>query len=308
MSIASELTALQNDVTAARAAITAKGGSVTPNGGTSQLATDIATIPSGGGGTIGITREVTAQGVYQIPRSDFTFSTPANATDLGAYALQRAFCGYGQKPSNPTSEFGGNPYVIGVDLSSLTQISGENALSYAFGYCQNLTAVDLSNLTTITGRNAMGHTFYNCNITSLNLSKLEGIGVREGMYYAFGGNPNLTSISLPLLRYVNYQDAMNHCFSNCGITGLVEFPALKSIYGSNAMSYMFYYCTGITEVKFPALETVSTSNALDGMFRGCTNITAIHFKSSMQSTISALTGYSTSFGAGSDSSKVVFDL
>lgn len=306
MSIATELTALQGDITAARTAITNMGGTVTADGGSSQLATDIATIPVGVG--TGIPREVTDQGVYQIPRSNFTFTIPSGATDLGSYVFQRACCGYGQNPDSPTSEFGGNPYVTGVDLSSLTQISGENALSYAFGYCQNLTTVDLSNLTTITGRNAMGHAFYNCNVTSLDLSKLEGIGVREGMYYAFDNNQNLTSISLPLLRYVNYQDAMNHCFSNCGITGVVEFPALKSVYGSNAMSYMFDNCTGITEVKFHALETVSTSNALDGMFRGCTNITAIHFKSSMQSTISALTGYSTSFGAGSDSSKVVFDL
>lgn len=49
MSIETALTALQGDITAARAAVTAKGGTVTSGGGSSQLAGDIATIPSGGG-------------------------------------------------------------------------------------------------------------------------------------------------------------------------------------------------------------------------------------------------------------------
>ena len=48
MSIETALTALQGDITAARAAVTAKGGTVTSGGGSSQLAGDIATIPSGG--------------------------------------------------------------------------------------------------------------------------------------------------------------------------------------------------------------------------------------------------------------------
>lgn len=48
MSIASALTALSGDITAARAAVAAKGGTVTVDGGSSQLAGDIASIPSGG--------------------------------------------------------------------------------------------------------------------------------------------------------------------------------------------------------------------------------------------------------------------
>lgn len=48
MTIASALTALNTDIVNARTAITNKGGTVTSGGGSSQLATDIATIPSGG--------------------------------------------------------------------------------------------------------------------------------------------------------------------------------------------------------------------------------------------------------------------
>lgn len=47
MSISTALTALNTDIQNARTAITNKGGTVTSGGGSSQLATDIATIPSG---------------------------------------------------------------------------------------------------------------------------------------------------------------------------------------------------------------------------------------------------------------------
>jgi len=47
MTISSELTALQQDITNARTAVINKGGTVTTSGGSSQLATDIATIPQG---------------------------------------------------------------------------------------------------------------------------------------------------------------------------------------------------------------------------------------------------------------------
>ena len=49
MSISEQLVALKNDVDSARTAILAKGGTVTQNGGSSQLATDISTIPQEGG-------------------------------------------------------------------------------------------------------------------------------------------------------------------------------------------------------------------------------------------------------------------
>lgn len=48
MTIASALTALNQDIIDARTAIVNKGGTVTSNGGSSQLATNIATIPSNG--------------------------------------------------------------------------------------------------------------------------------------------------------------------------------------------------------------------------------------------------------------------
>ena len=64
MTIASALTALNTDIQNARTAITNKGGTVTSGGGSSQLATDIATIPSGTTPTG--TLSITANGVYDV--------------------------------------------------------------------------------------------------------------------------------------------------------------------------------------------------------------------------------------------------
>lgn len=50
MTVASALTSLNQDIQNARTAITNKGGTITTGGGSSQLATDIATIPSGSSG------------------------------------------------------------------------------------------------------------------------------------------------------------------------------------------------------------------------------------------------------------------
>lgn len=47
MSISDKLSLLQGDIQSARTAITTKGGTVTAGGGSSQLSSDIATIPSG---------------------------------------------------------------------------------------------------------------------------------------------------------------------------------------------------------------------------------------------------------------------
>lgn len=56
MTVANALNALNTDIQNARMAITNKGGTVTANGGSSQLANDIATIPSGGTTDVPLTR------------------------------------------------------------------------------------------------------------------------------------------------------------------------------------------------------------------------------------------------------------
>lgn len=80
MTIASALTALNQDITAARTAITNKGGTVTSGGGSSQLAADIATIPSGGG-----------SGILETLMADIVAgNNPVDTTDLATAETQIA--------------------------------------------------------------------------------------------------------------------------------------------------------------------------------------------------------------------------
>jgi len=75
MSIASQLTYLQEDVTNARTAIVNKGGTVTTGGGSYQLATDIATIPTGIAPTGNITINATTEVQTGINVSSYATAT-----------------------------------------------------------------------------------------------------------------------------------------------------------------------------------------------------------------------------------------
>ena len=117
------------------------------------------TVNVSGGGGVGIPREVSQQGVYQIPASSFTFSLPSNATDLGDNALERAF--------------GDCSSLTTVSFPELTTISGDYALGSAFYNCTALTSVSFPALTTISGNGALSSAFDACeNLTSVSFPAL----------------------------------------------------------------------------------------------------------------------------------------
>lgn len=300
MSIASELSALNGYILGAYGEINTKGGTVPANKNMANLATAIGSISTGssttitplsvtengtytaptgtayspvtvnvsGSESVGIPREVSSGGIYQMPSDNFTFSLPANATDIGTYALAYAF----YNCSSLTS----------VDLSSLTALTGSSALYYAFSACRALSSIDLSSLTTVTGSYALAYTFQSCSsLTSVDLSSLTRVTGSDGLSYAFRSCSRLTSVDL---------------------------SSLTTLTGSYALSYAFRQCTRLTSLSFPALTTSSFgsyTNQFNGMLsgvRGCT----VHFPASIQSTIggwSSVTG-----GFGGTNTTVLFDL
>lgn len=241
---------LDDTMTSIANAIRAKTGetaTMTPG----QMPAQIAAIPSGGG--VGITREVSAQGVYQMPAQSFTFSLPANATDVGTRALSYAFRGC--------------TALTSVDLSSLTTVSGDNALQYAFYECTALTSADLSSLTTVSGGNALN--------------------------YAFGECTALASISFPSLATVSGGNAFNGAFSGCRSLTSISFPSLTTVSGSYAFYYAFYRCAHLANLSFPALTASSFGSYTDqfvsmlsGIY-GCT----VHFPAAIQAEVASLSGY-----------------
>ena len=129
MTLSSDISTTSTALSDIKTAIIAKG--VTPSGNITTYATAISNIPSGGG--IGIPREV-KNGVYQMPTTNFTFSLPSNATNVGKYGLYYAF-------RDCTA-------LTSVDLSSLTTVSGSKCLSSAFNGCTGLTDIYFRALTT----------------------------------------------------------------------------------------------------------------------------------------------------------------
>ena len=223
------------------------------------------TVNVSGGGGVGIPREVSAQGDYQMPSSNFTFSLPSNATDLKDYAMGYAF----------NSCIG----LTSVNLSSLTTISGNVALVDAFQNCTNLISVDLLNLVTISGNSAMNYTFQKCTgLTALSFPALTTISGSSGMQYAFSGCSKLTSINLSSLATISGSRAMQNAFQNCIQLKTLSFPALTSIsFGSytNQFNGMLNYTSGCT-VHFPSnLQSVIGSWSSVTLGFGGTNTTIL---------------------------------
>lgn len=287
---------------------------------------------------IGITRELSNQGTFQMPTSNFTFSLPSNAIDLEANTLYNAF-------ANCT-------YLTSVDLSSLTSVSGDGALANAFYFCTHLASADLSSLTSISGYGAMQYAFYSCtSLTSLDLSSLQTVSGSQAMYGAFFICGNITSVSFPLLTTVYSSDAMNStfygssiasvnfpilqtigtnssstdysqfasCFSQCRNLASLAFPELEAIYctgPSNSIYGTFDSNNKVQKMYFPKLHTItygtgaSSSNqgACQYIFSNCDSLTELHFGAANQAAIEASPGYSTAWGRGAGNVTIYFDL
>lgn len=243
-----------------------ENGQYTADVGYTGLGTVTVSVPSGGIPSY-VPPKNNVDGVYQADNTATSFSLNG-ATDVGIYTLACAF----YQCTNLTS----------VDLSSLTTISGSNAMNYCFGGCTGLTSVDLSSLTTISGSSGMAYCFYICR--------------------------NLTSVDLSSLTTISSSYAMNGCFYDCtGLTS-VDLSSLTTLSGSSAMNGCFYRCTKLTELRFPALKSFGTStstvNQFSNMLSGVTGCT-LHFPSNMQAEVERRTGYP---NFGGTNTVVLFDL
>ena len=248
-----------------------------------------------GSGGVGITREVSANGLYRMPSSNFTFSLPSNATDVGAYAMAYAF----YNCSTLTS----------VDLSNLTTVSGSSAMYYAFNSCTNLTSVDLSNLTTVSGPSAMYYAFYSCtNLTSVDLSNLTTLSVTQAMNGTFNSCTRLTSVDLSSLTTVSGQNTMYYAFYGCTRLTSVDLSSLTTVSSSSVMSSAFYGCSTLTSVIFTNLQTIGANTSstnysqFNYCFYDCNNLTSITFPNLEK--IYCTGGTSTSYGTFANNNKI----
>ena len=305
MSIASEISRINTNIANAYTACNGKGATMPASGSqnSANLATTISSITTGGG--IGIPREVSTGGVYQMPStSGFTFELPSNATDLGACVLGNAFRGC--------------TAITTANFSSLTKISGENALNYAFQNCTGLTNVNLSNVEEISGQWSLECTFDGCTgLTSVDLSSLVNLK-NNCCTSVFRGCTNLTNINFNSLYSIggNTRNSLDYgqlknSFTGCASLTSLSFPNLVSIYnwGSLNTSATFYGNSYIQKLYFPKLNIISgDSTGQKYIFYNCSALTELHFGAANQTAIEATAGYSTLWGRGAGNATVYFDL
>lgn len=233
------------------------------------------------------------------------------------------------------------PNNFNVEFPDLEEL-GQEALFKTFAESKIKNAV-FTKLTTVDQYYSLNSAFYHSSIESVSFPELVTINDSSGfscermcesdISFLLG---KLTSVSFPKLATISGQRACGSMLQYQKLLTTFPFNKVETITGTNAMSYAMQYCsnteinfeelttingntalaafnygnTALTKVYFPKLNSISGTDVFgasySGMLYNCTNCTEIHFKSDMQSTISAITGYANKWGA--TNATIYFDL
>ena len=270
----------------------------------------------------------------------YCFNNALNAT--GAVNLSGITDLYfGIQNSGLVSTFKGTK-ITSLDLSNLEQID-QYTLSHMCEDCPDLTDADLRKLKYVaasgtTSCDAFNYTFNNCpslvnvhleslrflkktgtytfaNCSSLQTNPFTGLRFMNGSGgYMFDGCAAMTDGTFPKLEFLRgetfdcyfnmtYRDCPNltkldfPAFTNCSRNG--SNYALNNLFGNNGVE-------NLHDIHFPMFITSFSSALTANSFRKATSNPSltIHFRMDAQTEVSAVTGYSSNFGA----SAVVFDL
>lgn len=237
-------------------------------------------------------------GTFWFARNLTSFSAPLLTSITTASACNGAF-----KQTNLQS----------INLPELETISTNGYYCCQEMFSQatiNMTsALTFPKLKTISGEYAVSEMLYGSGTFPISFPELTTMS---------GGNcgqkmlaySNCTSLSMPKLTSISgdniWQEFLNNNFKITTLT----FPELTTVNGYLALSNAFGSMNSLTSVSFPKLTTITGTNPFgsnfSGMFNYSTALTEIHFKSDMQSTISAITGYANKWGA--TNATIYFDL
>ena len=298
-------------------------------------------VVKGGGTTPTGTKSITANGVYDV--TDFATADVQVPTTAPAHYVEKTVDANGKLVTstniinlNGVTDVG--DYVLyyayyrvvfpantGVDLSSLTAMSGQNACYYMFSGCTGLTSADLSGLITISGSNACQFMFQSCTgLTSADLSSLTTISGNSACQYMFNNDSGLTSVDLSSLTTVSGSNVFQSSFGGCSGLQSVKMNKLNVITQQLSPSYaqMFLSCTHLESVELGGLTAstfASLVNQIQYLFSNttgsqATNGCTVHFPSNFDPSdpnhtfdASTLAGYPT-FGGNASYIHVAFDL
>ena len=187
------------------------------------------------------------------------------ATSVGTCALYGAYYG--------------NTSITGaVDMSSLREISSNNACTSMFQDCTGITSVDLGSLQHITHNQACSSMFRNCtNLIMVNLHSLMDVS-QESFNAAFQGCTKLTTVDLSSFKSIN-GCACQRLFSGCTSLVSIDLHSLTTIPASYSCTNMFNGCTSLTIIDLSSLNKITGGSALANAFQGCTSLKTLSFPS-----------------------------
>ena len=205
-----------------------------------------------------------------------------------SYCIQKA-------KSNIGKIINGNAFF---DFGDATDV-GDFALCRSYYLNENISGtVDLSNLTDISGESACEEMFaaeaqqdwddwdsdpysIDSQITHVDFSGLQKIKSKKACKYMFYKCLNLESVDFSSLTTLYGDKACYFMFSGCtGLTGKIDLSSLTHVEDEAICDYMFYECTGITSVDMSGLQTVGNVETtyyeggrnFEEMFAGCTSL------------------------------------
>lgn len=344
MTIASEITRINNNIAATYTALSAKGATMPATENSANLASTVATVPSGGSVDPSRLLFEVNSGVASKPAVTLNANSFAGITSIGKDMLKNA---YSRSNVNGNVSFTDlttigetslfcaffQSGITSISFPSLSAIPGKGSGFYGIcdqmcSGCTSLTSADFPELVSI-GTSGLSNGFKNATqLNTVNFPKLNNIGT-SGLEYAFQNVPftgktiSFTSLenvsqsgmssafrasSLETISFPSLTTigyiGLQYCFRDCAYLATASFPSLTTV-GNGGLDDCFYNCTSLTTISFPSLTTVG-SNGFWNCFYGCTNLTSIHFPAAIQSDIEATQGYSSKFGA--TNATIYFDL
>lgn len=269
MSIASEITRINNNIAASYTAVNNKGGTLPATQNSANLATAIASIPSGSTPTL-ITKSITQNGTYNASsdNADGYSSVTVNVSGGGGYTELPNY----QVSSGVASKRSGA--LTGNEFSDITSID-DYGFSQAFNECYGLTGLVSFPSLTVVGERGFNYAFTKTGVTSISFTNPMTVGVR-GFYFAFNSCTALETADLSGITSIGDYGLQRAFPASTSLTS-VDLSGLTTV-SSYGLNYSFSECSNLTTVDLSSLTTVG-NYGLDHSFSLCTNLTNIDLSS-----------------------------